>query len=311
MDKDKLFEVKGSEDGARLDRAIRQALGEPPWSRVRAWIRSGKAWVDDRAETDPAHRLRAGQFVAIRMSAPRPSQSGHLASESIAFADPHIVVVRKSPHVSCIPFSRGERGTLQEQVRSWLNRGVRSKGQNGGDLGVVHRIDKETSGLIVFTRTLAAKRGLDDQMRAHTVERRYLAIAHGPVRSRRIESRLVSDRGDGVRGSTTDPARGRRAVTHVHVEERLPGATLVACRLETGRTHQIRIHLAEGGNPLVGERVYVRDWSGPLIDAPRLMLHAAVLGFEHPIRRAWMRFEDPLPKDLCACLASLRRGEAQ
>jgi 23S rRNA pseudouridine1911/1915/1917 synthase len=192
--------------------------------------------------------------------------------------------------------------------------------QKGGSrarpaLGVVHRIDKETSGLVVFTRTWLAKKSLSSQFRAHTVHRRYLAIAYGEVRTRRIESHLVEDRGDGLRGSWERTGSGRagkkpppsaqRAVTHVESLEPLEGATLVACRLETGRTHQIRVHLSEAGHPILGERVYVRGYTGPEIPAPRLMLHAAELGFVHPATNREMRFERPMPEDMRAVLAGL------
>jgi 23S rRNA pseudouridine1911/1915/1917 synthase len=173
----------------------------------------------------------------------------------------------------------------------------------------VHRLDKETSGLIVFTRTWVAKQRLAAQFRQHTVHRVYLAIARGDVASRTIRSFLLEDRGDGRRGSARGtPGRGgREAITHVERLEPLQGATLVACRLETGRTHQIRIHLSVAGHPIVGERVYVGkgDRGGP--PAPRLMLHAAELGFVHPTTEREMRWELPMPDDMRAVLESLRR----
>jgi 23S rRNA pseudouridine1911/1915/1917 synthase len=144
------------------------------------------------------------------------------------------------------------------------------------------------------------------------VHRRYLAIAHGSVRAQTIRSHLVDDRGDGRRGSIEkSPRRGARegqlAVTHVAPLEELDGATLVACTLETGRTHQIRIHLSEAGHPLVGERVYMRP-SAQAIRAPRLMLHAAELGFVHPATGRDVRWELAPPADFQAVLARLRRG---
>ena len=173
-------------------------------------------------------------------------------------------------------------------------------------LGIVHRIDKETSGIVLFTRTLTAKRALKNQFRFHTVGRRYVAIAHGAVASATIASRLIKDRGDGRRGSTDDDELGREAITHVKLLEKLRGASLVECRLETGRTHQIRIHLAERGHPLVGERVYSKGYRGELLEAPRLMLHARELAFDHPQSGARLSFERPLPADMQAVLARLR-----
>jgi 23S rRNA pseudouridine1911/1915/1917 synthase len=165
----------------------------------------------------------------------------------------------------------------------------------------VHRLDKETSGLVVFTRTWLAKQRLAAQFRSHTVHRRYLAIAHGDVRSATVRTHLMENRGDGLR-----PAAARLAITHFERLEALRGATLVACRLETGRTHQIRIHLSESGHPLVGERVYVRGFAGPALPAPRLMLHAAELGFVHPVTEREVSWECELPEDMKETLARLR-----
>jgi 23S rRNA pseudouridine1911/1915/1917 synthase len=160
---------------------------------------------------------------------------------------------------------------------------------------------------VVFTRTWLAKQHLAAQFRSHTVHRRYLAIAHGEVRSATIRTHLMEDRGDGLRGSARGipPSAARLAITHVERLEALRGATLVACRLETGRTHQIRIHMSESGHPLVGERVYVRGFAGPLLAAPRLMLHAAELGFVHPVTERQVSWESALPEDMKATLARL------
>jgi 23S rRNA pseudouridine1911/1915/1917 synthase len=133
-----------------------------------------------------------------------------------------------------------------------------------------------------------------------------VAIAHGQARTATIQTRLVQDRGDGRRGSTDDEELGREAITHVKWLETLRGATLVECQLETGRTHQIRIHLAERGNPLLGERVYSKNYRGTLLPAPRLMLHARELSFEHPGTGKRLEFEQAMPQDMQAVLASLR-----
>jgi 23S rRNA pseudouridine1911/1915/1917 synthase len=174
----------------------------------------------------------------------------------------------------------------------------------------VHRLDKDTSGLAVFARTAEAERHLGRQFRAHTIERRYLAVVRGCAVPARIESFFVEDRGDGRRGSSTVADAGKRAITHVRVVEPLGDFTLVECRLETGRTHQVRIHLAEAGTPLCGERVYDRPLHGaPLPDcsgAPRLALHAASLGFEHPATGRRMTWSSPLPPDLRRLVKRLR-----
>jgi 23S rRNA pseudouridine1911/1915/1917 synthase len=202
--------------------------------------------------------------------------------------------------------------TLDDLVLSQI--GVFSKKGTRPRLRVVHRLDKETSGLMVFARTVVAERGLGSQFKAHTVVRRYLAIVHGTLASQRIASCLVRDRGDGRRGSTSIPGQGKEAVTHIECIERLPGYTLVSCRLETGRTHQIRIHVAELGHPVCGEKVYggrigvpaSEDMSG----APRLALHALELGFIHPVSGEKMHWSMPLPPDLQRFLTQLRSKQS-
>jgi 23S rRNA pseudouridine1911/1915/1917 synthase len=140
------------------------------------------------------------------------------------------------------------------------------------------------------------------------MRRRYLAIAHGDVPAGTLRSHLIEDRGDGLRGSARERQReGQIAITHVERIEALQGATLIGCRLETGRTHQIRIHLSEQGHPLVGETVYIRRYPGTLIPAPRQMLHAGELGFAHPVDERPMLFTDPPPADFQEVLERLRK----
>ncbi len=183
-----------------------------------------------------------------------------------------------------------------------------------GRLRAVHRLDKDTSGLVVFALLSGAERELGKQFRAHTVGRRYLALVRGQAQNARIESNLLRDRGDGRRGSNSS-GEGQHAVTHVKVIEELGDYTLVECRPETGRTHQIRIHLGEQGTPLCGEQVYDRPPHGkPLPDgsgAPRPMLHAAHLAIEHPASRRRMEWDAPLPEDMQQALRRLRQGQAK
>ena len=176
----------------------------------------------------------------------------------------------------------------------------------------VHRVDKDTSGLVVFARTPLAQRELSKQFRAHVVERRYLAIVRGKAKSQRISSYLVDDRGDGRRGSATQSGAGKHAVTHVRVVEDLGDYTLVECRLETGRTHQVRIHLGEAGTPICGERVYDRPTHGrPVLpdqsDITRTALHAATLGFRHPRTGRKMQWTSPIPEDMAVAIQRIRR----
>lgn len=302
------------------------------WGRARELIRRGKVAVDGRTITDALYRVRPDAEVTIDLAArdPRAAESS-LPAAAIVFVDAHVVVVDKPSGVATMPYDptgmsasigkrakAGEETTLDERVRVTLAKREKKKGPPES-LGVVHRLDKETSGLLVFTRTWAAKKALMQAFRFHHVERKYLALVHGFATSKTIETHFVEDRGDGLRGSV-EHRRGRkhavgsektqRAVTHVEVVERFEraGASLVACRLETGRTHQIRIHLAEEGHPVLGERVYVRDYDGPVIPAPRVMLHAAELGFVHPATGREMRWTSPLPADFEELLAFLRRS---
>jgi 23S rRNA pseudouridine1911/1915/1917 synthase len=283
------------------------------WGQARGWIASGKVRVGEDVVTDPTGRVPIGAEIRFDERARRP-RAGELSDDQIVHADTHLLVLSKPAGISTIPYDESDKDTLEARARAWLER--RGRGGNTGKsgrggrvpLGVVHRIDKETSGLLVFTRTWAAKQALALQFRHHTVHRRYLAIAHGDVRTTTIRSMLVENRGDGLRGSARGkpPGDAREAITHVERLEGLRGATLVACRLETGRTHQIRIHLSEAGHPLVGEKVYIRGWKGTPIEAPRLMLHAAELGFVHPATQREVRWTLPMPADMQAVLERLR-----
>ena len=307
-----------------LDRAVRglfRARGEeerlPSWSAVRRWIRSGKVRVADARVLEPTARVAAGAELSLNEAAARPREN-RLARDEVVYIDTHLVVVAKPPDVSTVPFDPSEVDTLDARVRGWLERsGKAARAQRpnlGGrrpSLGVVHRLDKETTGLVVFARTWLAKEDLAGQFRRHTVHRRYFAVVHGELRERdrTFRSFLVENRGDGLRGSARGkpPPSARRAVTHVERVELLQGATLLACRLETGRTHQIRIHLSEAGHPLLGERVYIRGWGGLPIRVPRLMLHAAELGFTHPATGKALRFELEMPGDMRSVVARLAR----
>jgi 23S rRNA pseudouridine1911/1915/1917 synthase len=311
--------VGKDEDGLTLAAVVRRHLGsaeeEVPWSRARELCRRGKVALDGTAALDPAARVRAGQAVHVDEHAPTPKPPD---AATIVFEDAHVVVIDKPTGISSVPFEKREAGTAMDSIRAaWRHAGRKA---TTAPLMVVHRIDKETSGLLAFAKTKLAERELQALFRAHEVERTYLCVAHGRVTSRRIESQLLTDRGDGLRGTAravpgatrrTMRAQGKRAVTHVTaLEELARGATLCEVRLETGKTHQIRIHLAEAGHPLVGERVYIRDFTrhgGELLPSPRLLLHAATLGFKHPVSGTEVRLSSELPPDFSAELARLRR----
>lgn len=302
------------------------------WGRARDLIRRGKVTVDGRTVTDPLARVHEGAEIVLDLAArdPRAARAA-LPRDAIVHLDAHVVVVEKPSGVATMPYDPAgmsasiakratkpdEETTLDERVRIALAKRESTKGPPAA-LGVVHRLDKETSGLLVFTRTWQAKKELMQAFRFHHVHRRYVALVHGIAQSKTIETHFVEDRGDGLRGSV-EHRRGRkhavgsertqRAVTHVEVLEAFPraSASLVACTLETGRTHQIRIHLSEDGHPVLGERVYIRDYEGPEIPAPRVMLHAAELGFAHPATGREMKWTSNLPDDFEEILKTLRR----
>lgn len=295
-----------------VDRVVRGLFGTS-WGKARGWIEGGKVRVGGALVTDTTARVQAGAEIAVDEAARKP-RAEELADGDVVYADTQVVVVAKPTGLSTIPYDGTETDTLDARVRAWLERRrLVPRGQRP-TLGIVHRLDKETSGLVVFTRTWLAKQALTSQFRQHTVHRRYLAVAHGDVPTRTLRSFFIENRGDGLRGSARGPGRkkppaeAREAITHVARIEPLAGATLVSCQLETGRTHQIRIHLSESGNPLVGERVYVRGFRGPLLEAPRLMLHAAELGFIHPATEREMRWEQPTPEDMLAVIARLKNA---
>jgi 23S rRNA pseudouridine1911/1915/1917 synthase len=221
------------------------------------------------------------------------------------YDDTHVVVIDKPSGVNSVPYEDRETGTAMDLVRgAWRRAGVPA---TTVPLHVVHRIDRGTSGLLMFAKSKKAELGLAAQLRAHTMERSYVCVAHGAVASQRIESVLARDRGDGLRGSTTRTEQGKRAVSHVEAREALLHATLCGVRLETGKTHQIRIHLSEAGHPLVGEQVYIRDYQGPVLTSSRLMLHAETLGFEHPVTGARVQLASAPPPDFAAVVERLKR----
>jgi 23S rRNA pseudouridine1911/1915/1917 synthase len=249
------------------------------------------------------------------------------AQVRIVYLDRDLVVAEKSAGLATVRYhgpdaprvrASDEPPVLAEVLPPLIRakEGVRARKGKPRPLRVVQRLDIGTSGLVVFARTPDAERELGNQFRKHSVQRSYVALVHGAVAApRRIESFLIENRGDGLRGSLPGQGAGRRgrgkqAITHIKPLERIGAYTLVECRLETGRTHQIRIHLAEAGHPLCGESVYHRalfgearaDTSG----APRILLHAGELGFEHPRSKQQLRFTQPPPEDFLGFLAALR-----
>lgn len=289
-----------------LENVLRQRFPQASWNAIRRLIGTGKVRVASLAISEPRQLVAPGADVQIQMTAPRPRPGFTAAAEYVVFCDRDVVVVRKPAGISSIEHE-DEPTSLAQQLREWLSRHEK---RSCPPLEVVHRLDKVTSGVMVFARNRTAQLELKEQFRAHTTGRHYIAVAHGRVPDATLSYRLVRNRGDGLRGVTTDPTLGRHSVTHVVASELLERCSVVQCRLETGRTHQIRIHLAHTGHPVVGDTLYGRDFTGPAVDSPRTLLHAASLSFTHPRDRRRLEFDDPLPEDFEAVIRRERGARA-
>jgi 23S rRNA pseudouridine1911/1915/1917 synthase len=312
------FLVTIDQAGATLAAVLRSRFPGQSWARVRRLIEGRRVKVLGEVCLDSARRLKPGDSLEL-LTNPAPRQ--HRLSELVLrYLDQHIVVVEKPPGVSTVrhPLERdwpARRKALSPTLEDWVPAAiVQAEGRRSPGplprLRVVQRLDKDTSGLVVFARTVLAERGLGKQFRVHSVTRRYLTVVPGHVAPQVISTRLVRDRGDGRRGSTNIGGAGKQAVTHVDLIERFNGYSLLSCHLKTGRTHQIRIHLAECGHPVCGDKVYCLRADGTVrIDtsgAPRLALHAANLGFRHPLTDVAMEWEMALPADLLQWVERLR-----
>jgi 23S rRNA pseudouridine1911/1915/1917 synthase len=301
------FTITPDQSGATLAAFLRQQLTGQSWSQVRTLIASRHVRLGGDLCLDPARRVKSGEVVELLgKPAPKPLRGEQIV---VRHLDEHIVVVEKPAGLRTMPHP-AERDWPKRRKALHPSLADLVRARVGGRLRIVHRLDKETSGLLVFARTIEAERGLGRQFKAHTVIRRYLALIPGHLANQRIASRLVRDRGDSRRGSTPLLDLGKLAITHVEVAERLKQHTLLTCRLETGRTHQIRIHLAELGHPICGEKVYNRRPDGTPLPvcpgAPRLALHAAELGVTHPATGQPLHWTMPLPADLTGFLDRLR-----
>jgi 23S rRNA pseudouridine1911/1915/1917 synthase len=312
-----VFTVATEQAGGTLAALVRQHVPGQSWNQARRLIEAGRVQISGQLCLDPARRLQESEVVEIL---DRPATRVRREPLVIRYVDADLVVVEKPAGISTVrhPLERSWSArrkaaspTLDESVMQAIAHAKgRKRDGRSPRLRIVQRLDKETSGLVVFARSVAAERGLGQQFRAHTVTRRYLAIIPGYVPSQTVSTRLVRDRGDRRRGSTELPGLGKEAITHIEVVERLGKYTLLSCRLETGRTHQIRIHLAELGHPICGEKVYNRSAVGTTREdessVPRLALHATELGFLHPTSDRPMHWSMPLPPDLENLLAGLR-----
>jgi 23S rRNA pseudouridine1911/1915/1917 synthase len=321
--------------GQRLDAFLGARADGLSRSRAKTLIEEGSVSVDGVPETSVRAAVRAGSVYAIALPPPVPAEpEAESIGLDILFEDDHLIVLNKPAGMAVHPAPGSETGTL---VNALLHH---CKGQLSGiggveRPGIVHRIDKLTSGVLVAAKSEAAHTGLAALFERHDIERLYLAVTRGAPRplSGTIDAAIARSVGDRKKMSVhrnPESPSARHAVTHYRATEtfgvrdrqsRLPAAALVECRLETGRTHQIRVHMAHIGNPIVGDPVYGRQsslaalGSGPAhaaaLDAVRSFerqaLHAAVLGFIHPITEKALHFEAPLPEDMSGLVAALRR----
>jgi 23S rRNA pseudouridine1911/1915/1917 synthase len=323
------FEIFSTMDGQTVSAALHKLLKDQSWKQVKHLLSARRVQVNGNLCVDEGRRLKKGDVLRVfehSLAAP-PSVKDMV----VHYRDEHLVVVEKPAGINTqrhaeernwATHRKEKMPTLEEWLGRLLgsdlpaSRGSRRR-KGGVRVRAVHRLDRDTSGLMVFALTPESERELVRLFSKLDIERVYRAVAQGRVEPMRIESRLARNRGDGLRGSLPQHApadpQARHAITHVRPIEHLGDQyTLVECRLETGRTHQIRIHLAERGHMICGEKIYCRRPDGSTTPddsgAPRQALHAGRLGFVHPVTGKKMRFDSPWPKDLKVWMAQLRRS---
>lgn len=293
--------------GQRLDQFLAAELPDLTRSRIQRLIADGHCTVAGRP-AKPGWRLAAGDAVHLVVPDPAPVELvAEVIPLDVAHEDADVVVINKPRGLVVHPAAGHWRGTLVNALLDHLDdegfAGV------GGELrpGIVHRLDKDTTGLLVVAKNDAAHQDLAAQIAARTARREYLALVHGEpeVDHGRIEAPIGRHPRDRKR-MAVNLKHGREATTHFQVLERLPGFSLLRCRLETGRTHQVRVHLAYIGHPVAGDPVY--GPRKPALGLTAQALHAAFLAFRHPGTGEWLEFTAPLPGDFATVLDRLRAG---
>ncbi len=305
--------VGAAEAGRRLDRWLAERLPELSRTRIKALVEGGRVSVDG-ASSKAAHRLKNGERVEVVVPPPTPEE---MAAEAIpltiVFEDAHVLVVDKPAGMVTHPGAGRSTGTLAAAA---LAHAPEIAGIGGPRRpGIVHRLDKGTSGLIVLAKSRHAYDSLTAQLQRRTMSRRYLCLAHGAIAQQdgMIDAPLARDPRSRVRMAVARAGTGRRAVTRFRVLERFAGYTYLECRLETGRTHQIRVHLASLGHPLVGDATYGARRSRPpdtlpadlVEDLGGVALHAAGLSFLHPATGESVDLSSPLPNRITRLLSHL------
>jgi len=297
------FEVVVPPDcaGLRLDQALARLLPHHSRNRLAGWVREARVSVDGRAVA-PRDKVWGGERLHVRPAA-GPETLAHRAQDiplAVVYEDEALIVIDKPAGLVVHPGSGNWDGTLLNallQHAPALAEVPRA--------GIVHRLDKDTSGLLVVAKTLTAQTDLVRQLQARSVFREYAAVAHGRVaRDGSVEAPIGRHPVSRIRMAVV--AAGKPAVTHYRVVARYADATLLHCRLETGRTHQIRVHLASIGHPLIGDPVYGgRPGRANARALPRQALHARKLGLVHPVKAREMIWESPLPADIAELIATL------
>jgi 23S rRNA pseudouridine1911/1915/1917 synthase len=312
-----LLTLTPQDAGSRIDKTLADLLPELSRSRVQALIAQGRVSRDGALVADASAKALAGDY---RLEIPAPLAAEPAAEAiplTVLYEDEYLIVVDKPPGMAVHPAPGSQSGTL---VNALLHHCGDSLSGIGGVArpGIVHRIDKDTSGIVVAAKTDAAHQGLSALFAAHDIERVYIALTRGAPRGTKgtIEGAIGRSSADRKKMALVKSG-GRHAITHYAVErtygpKEKPLASRIACTLETGRTHQIRVHLASVGAPCLGDPLY---GSGPPANAVRAAvteagltrqaLHAAVLGFRHPVTGQALRFESPLPHDMAALQARL------
>jgi 23S rRNA pseudouridine1911/1915/1917 synthase len=287
--------------GWRLDRALASSVPTLSRERIKALISSGHVRSTNGPVRDPA--IKINSEAQFEIDVPDPVAAHNVAQDialDIVFEDDHLLVVDKPAGLVVHPAAGNFDGTL---VNALLHHCAGRLSGIGGVArpGIVHRIDKDTSGLLVVAKTDPAHEGLSAQFARHSIERRYKAIVSGVPTSGTVDAPLARSPHD--RKKVAIQPRGKRAVTHYRLLTALKDSALVECQLETGRTHQVRVHMSSIGHPLLGDPVYGRVGHRHRtllkeLNFARQALHAAVLGFIHPVTSETLRFESEMPPDM-------------
>jgi 23S rRNA pseudouridine1911/1915/1917 synthase len=298
--------------GWRLDRALAATVPTLSRERLKALIRSGAVEAGGKPIRDPAIKVRGEE--ALRVAVPEPEPAHNEPQDiplTILFEDEHLLVVDKPAGLVVHPAAGNFDGTL---VNALLHHCAGRLSGIGGVArpGIVHRIDKDTSGLLVVAKTDVAHESLAKQFAAHSIDRRYLAIVNGIPKTSggSIHAPLARSATNRKKIAIVEGHRGKRAVTHWRRLEALKDAALVECRLETGRTHQVRVHMASIGHPLIGDPVYGRSSKthGKILKElqfHRQALHATELGFTHPVTKHRLSFTSAMPPDMQELMSAL------